>query len=80
MVYPRYTLVTSAEESIPLESPDFSSDDSKEIKRTLQRLRHRKMLAVTSGLIISIFLNMYLVLSLAVHDGFKHTLYCKCSI
>lgn len=80
MVYPRYTSVTSAEESIPLERLDCSSDDSKDVKRILQRLRYRRMYAVSSGLILSIFLNIYLLLSLAVHDGFGHASYCKCLI
>jgi hypothetical protein len=77
MAHPRYTLVASAEESIPFERLDSSSDDSKDIKRALQRRRYRRMYAVSSGLILSIFLNMYLLLSLAAHDGFSHAPYCK---
>jgi len=80
MAYPRYAHVASAEESAPLERPDYSSDDSKDIKKALQRLRCRRMYAVSSGLILSIFLNMYLLLSLAAHDGFSRAPYCECPI
>ncbi|KAK0127739.1 hypothetical protein ONS96_007253 [Cadophora gregata f. sp. sojae] len=79
MAYPRYALVASAEESIPLGRLDSSSDDSKDIKRALQRLRYRRMYAVSSGLILSMFLNMYLLLSLAAHDGFSHAPYSPAS-